>query len=133
MDQFSPANAASTCSALFDKAQSMVTQTQRVLQAAQDDRELHQSLAALSSRLQQLGHHANQLGYLIADAAVVHSQLGLVLQSGLAEYQSALAVVSDGLDAEGDRTCDRDAIAGYLSFAAASVALFVLSAQLLTM
>ncbi|KAH6853124.1 hypothetical protein B0I37DRAFT_743 [Chaetomium sp. MPI-CAGE-AT-0009] len=133
MAQFSQATAAATCSVLFDKAQLMVGQTQVVLQAVQDDRDLRQSLAALSSRLQQLGHHVNQLGDLIADASVVHSQLGLILQSGLTEYQSALAVVSDGLDMGGDRICDMDAVTSYLSFAAASVGLFVLGAQLLTM
>lgn len=136
MGQFSQANAAATCSALSDKAHSMVVQTQRVLQTARDesgDRDLYQSQGMLSSRLQQLGHHASQLGYFISEATVVDSQLGHILQSGLAECQDALSVVSNGLDTGGDGTYDRDAVVSYLSFVAASVSLFVLGDQLLIM
>jgi ABC-type nickel/cobalt efflux system permease component RcnA len=136
MGQFSQANATATCSALSDKAHSMVVQAQRVLQAARDesgDQDLYQSHGMLSARLQQLGHHANQLGYLISDATVVHSQLGNILQSGLAECQNALTVVSDGLETGGDGTYDRNAVASYLSFVGAFVSLFVLGDQLLIM
>jgi hypothetical protein len=136
MGQFSQANAAATCSALSDKAHSMVVQAQRVLQAAREesgDHDLYQSQGMLSSRLQQLGHHANQLGYFISDATVVHSQLGNILQSGLAECQNALTMVSDGLETGGDGTYDRNAVASYLSFVGAFVSLFVLGDQLLIM
>ncbi|KAH6651369.1 hypothetical protein F5144DRAFT_559250 [Chaetomium tenue] len=134
MGEFSQVKAAATCSALSDKAHSMVVRTRRVLQAARDepgDHDLHQCLGMLSSRLQQLGHHASQLGYLISDASVVHSQFGDMLQFGLADCQTGLTIVSDGFDAGGSVADDRDAVTGYLSFAAAFVGLFVLAGQLL--
>ncbi|KAK4041831.1 hypothetical protein C8A01DRAFT_34083 [Parachaetomium inaequale] len=131
MAPFSQADAAAACLALSEQAQSMVSKAQQVLPLAPDD--CRPLLSALPSALQQFSHRASFLGSRVADASVVDPELGKALETGLAEGQSALDVVSAGLEPEGDATRDGDAVAWYVSFVSAYMGFFDLGSQLLVM
>ncbi|KAK4152689.1 hypothetical protein C8A00DRAFT_16038 [Chaetomidium leptoderma] len=130
---FSQPSAAASCSALSGTAQSTTAKIQELISAgAVAEDTLGRQLSFLSSRVQQFRQHVDQLGHCIADASVVHPQLGDVLKSSLAECQNALGTVSNKLE-PGSGGLSADAIACDQTLMAAYLRLFVLATQLLIM
>jgi hypothetical protein len=133
MEHFSQASAAAACSGLSRSAQSTAAKIQATTAAgAVRDIALQDELSFLSARLQQFRLHADQLGHCVADANVVHRQLGDTLISTLVECQNALGTVSARLE-PGSGGLDSNALAHHEAFVAAHSRFFVLGTQLLTM
>jgi len=128
---FSQADSAAACSSLSETAHLLVTKVQQLQPSVKGELQRRQ-LSALLSRLQQFGLHATQLGQYVSDPPAVSKQLGQILDSHLAECQSTLNTISEGLEPGSDGADDLNALACYLTFATASVSLFSLTAQLLT-
>lgn len=136
MDPFSQPSASATCSALSDKAQLMAAQIQLGFLKIDIQDDVQRQLFTLSTRLQQLAHHADQLGHCVADAAVVHRPFGDTLALGLAKCQEGLSTVDyslNSLERGADRPLCQELIAGHESFVAAYSRLFILGTQLLIM
>lgn len=142
MDLFSQPTAAATCSALSKKAQQTAARIQLTLPTLDAQDAAHQKqLSSFSTQLQQLAHHAHQLGQCVADATVVHPHLGETLVLNLTQCRDGLGMVTDSLErtvteagaaATGRPLC-REPVVCYGGFVAAYSRLFVLGTQLLIM
>jgi hypothetical protein len=133
MDDFSKSIAATTSSALSGEAQATAAKIQKAVTAGVvGDGALQARLSGLSARLQVFRLHADQLSRCIADAPVVHPNLGDVLKSSLAESAHALRTVTGRLE-PGSDSLDSHAVSAFEALLAAYTRLFVLGTQLLTM
>ncbi|KAL2261939.1 hypothetical protein VTK26DRAFT_2947 [Humicola hyalothermophila] len=132
MNAFSQADAAGTCAVLSQSAESTYTRLDTIMAGAVVGEEAVRSqLRALSASLNQFRHHVDQLGHCLADAPVVHQELGAVLGAALSECQDALAVVSGRLG-PGLGGLEVEALSCYKAFLAAQLRFFFFASQLLT-
>ncbi|KAK3309373.1 uncharacterized protein B0T15DRAFT_570167 [Chaetomium strumarium] len=133
MGTFSRASASASCSALSKTAQSAAAKIETVLSSGDvGDDALRKQLSVMSARLELFRHHAEQLGRCIADAPVVHPELGNNLTWTLADSSNALGSIADTL-APGSGGLDRGALSLFENLVAACSRFFVLGSQLLIM
>lgn len=133
MKHFSQASAAAACSDLVRAAQSTAAKVQAItIASSMVDQALQRPLSLLIAGLQKFGEHADQLGHCVADASVVHPQLGDALAPAVVDCDNAMSILSDKLEPEqGDISVE--AISRYQNFLSRASRFFVLATQLLTM
>ncbi|KXX76803.1 hypothetical protein MMYC01_205458 [Madurella mycetomatis] len=132
MKHFSQASAAAACSDLVRTAQSAAAKVQAItIASTMADQALQKPLPLLLAGLQKFGEHSGQLGHCVADAAVVHPQLGDVLGPALVDCGNAMSILSDKLESENGEL-STEAISRYQGFLSGASRFFVFANQLLT-